>query len=439
MTEALRPVLELAVVIPGLLLAYIPMKTYLKQPVSRLLIWLSPLLAALVAGGGLVCYSLRVPTGLALALLAAAASAIYVGTLRVSLWKSATVALSVCAVFACLNSLSRALDATIAVHQGAAENEMWFCLRTGVCYNAMCWLTVAIACYPAGHIVRRMIEDDNFAQTWYTFWILPLIFIALNLFMVPQRRETLYTGRVLQGYVIISFALLILLLWFNIVFLMMANSLNRNAKLQQENHFLSIQQERYENLKTAIEDARQARHDMRHHFNQISTMVENEEWAAVKTYLTGVTGRLPGADMSFCENRAADSVIGYYCALARRESVPFHVRADLPAQLPIDEIDMCLVLSNLLENALEASLQTAPARRQIAIQAHMHSNRLLLIQVQNAFDGEIHEKSGIFQSSKRRGNGMGVQSVRRIAEKSGGASTFTHENGVFSAKVMLRG
>ncbi len=55
---------------------------------------------------------------------------------------------------------------------------------------------------------------------------------------------------------IISVALLILLIWFNAIFLMMANSLNRNAKLQQENHFLSMQQERYENLKTAIEDAR---------------------------------------------------------------------------------------------------------------------------------------------------------------------------------------
>ena len=44
----------------------------------------------------------------------------------------------------------------------------------------------------------------------------------------------------------------------------MATSLNRNAKLQQENQFLSMQQQRYENLRTAIEEARQARHDMRH-------------------------------------------------------------------------------------------------------------------------------------------------------------------------------
>ena len=105
----------------------------------------------------------------------------------------------------------------------------------------------------------------------------------------------------------------------------------------------------------------------------------------------------------------------------------------------MDEMDLCLVLSNLLENALEASLRTDPARRRIDVRAYMHAEKLTLIQVENAFDGEIHEKSGAFQSSKRRGSGLGVPSVRRIAEKTGGASAFTHQDGVFSAKVMLRG
>ena len=69
---------------------------------------------------------------------------------------------------------------------------------------------------------------------------------------------------------------------------------------------------------------------------------------------------------------------------------------------------------------------------------HMHAGRILLIQVENTFDGEIHEKDGVYKSAKRQGNGVGLQSVRRIAEKNGGACSFTHQNGVFTAKVMLR-
>ena len=232
---------------------------------------------------------------------------------------------------------------------------------------------------------------------------------------------------------------LVFMFCFNAVFLLMATSLNRNAKLQQENQFLSMQQQRYENLRTAIEEARQARHDMRHQFNQISALAEAGDLENLKSYLAKTVSRIPNLDMCFCENRAADSVVGYYCAMAKRDEIPFRARLDLPETLPVNEIDMCLVLSNLLENALEASLRTAPGRRQIEITACVHADRILLIEVENAFDGEVNEKNGVFRSSKRRENGIGIQSVTRIAEKTGGTSTFTHQNGTFTAKVMLCG
>ena len=179
---------------------------------------------------------------------------------------------------------------------------------------------------------------------------------------------------------------------FNAIFLLMANSLNRNARLQQENQFLSMQQQRYESLKAAIEEVRQARHDMRHQLNQISALAEAGDLDGLKAYLAKTVSRIPDLDMSFCENRAADSVVGYYCALAKREGVPFCAKLDLPQVLPVDEIDLCLVLSNLLENAFEASLRTAPARRKIEVTAYVHAERLLLVEVENAFDGAVQRK-----------------------------------------------
>ena len=379
--ELLRPILKLGVVIPGMLLAYFPVKSSLKQPLSKLVLWLAPLLALLCAAGGVVCYARRMPTAPVLAGLTLLAAVIYIKTLRISLWKSGTIALSVCAVFACINSLCRAINAAMLAGLPQAQAAPWFCLRSAICYHAICWLFAAIAYYPATHSVRRMVEDENFAQTWYVFWVLPLVFIALNLFMIPKYADTLYTGRVLQGYFVISITLLFLMLFFNAIFLLMA----------------------------------------------------------IKAYLSGAVSRIPSLEMHFCENRAADSVIGYYCALAKRENIPYSVQIDLPECLPVDEINLCLVLSNLLENALEASLRTAPARRRIKLTAYLHGNSLALIQIENTYDGVIREKGGVFQSSKRKGDGVGLQSVRHIAEKSGGVSTVTYQDGVFRARVMLRG
>ena len=375
MNTILRPVLELTVMISGLFLAYLPVQTYLKQPPGRLAAWLAPLLAGICLLEGGFCYFLNIPTSSVLFPTLLVLMLIYHKSLTISIWKSGSIFLAVCAVFACVNSLSRAVNAIVAERLGLPETEIWFHTSAGIFYNVICLLFVAAAWYPASHAARTMIDDENLAQTWYVFWILPLIFIGLNLFMIPKYEGTLYTGRILQGYIVISLMLLVILMLFYTMFLMMANSLNKNARLQQENHFLSLQQARYENL---------------------------------------------------------------YAALAKRENIPFQANAALPAHISIDQIDMCLVLSNLLENALEASLKAKPFNRRIHAEVYLHHKHLLLIQVENTFEGKIQEKNHIFQSSKRPGNGVGIQSVRHIAEKNGGDSSFTYENGVFTAKIMLR-
>ena len=439
MKDILRPILELTVVFPGLLLAYFPVRSYLKRSPKRLAAWAVPLLLGLCLGGGLLCYRFGCPTALPLLLITLAAIFLYFKTLRISLWKSGTIALTVCAVFACLNSLSRAIGTAITLRQQLPPEGPWFCFAACIFYNAVCWLITAAAYYPATHAVRTMVEDDHFAQTWYVFWVLPVVFILLNLFMIPRYPTTLQTGRVLQVYIGMSIALLFLMLFFNAIFLLMAISINRNVRLQQENQFLSMQQQRYENLKAAIEETRQARHDLRHQLCQLSALAEEGDLEKIKTYLASAVSRIPSLEMHFCENQAADSVVGHYCALAKRENIPYSVQIDLPERLPVDEVELCLVLSNLLENALEASLRTAPARRKIKLTAYLHGGSLALIQVENTYDGVIREKDGVFQSSKRKEDGVGLQSVRHIAEKSGGVSTVTYQDGLFCAKVMLCG
>ena len=337
-----------------------------------------------------------------------------------------------------MKSLSRAVNALITTDLHITGNELWLHTGAGVFYNVICLLFVLAAWYPARHCVQTMIADENFAQTWYVFWILPVISIGLNLFIIPKHRGTLYIGRVLQYYIVLSLVLFITLLLFYVMFLIIAVSLNRNVRLQQENHFLSLQQERYENLCMAIEEARQARHDIRHHFVRLSALAEQGDMEKIKEYLSAATGKISDCNLHFCENQAVDSVFGYYSTLAERENIPFHVLVSLPADLSIDEINLCLVFSNLLENAIQASVKTAPARRKINVEVYARHNHLLLIHVENTFDGKIQQKNNIFQSSKRSGNGIGIESVRHITAKNGGACDFTYEDGIFSAKIMLR-
>ena len=123
MKDVLRPVLELTVVFPGLLLAYFPVGSYLKLPPAKLAAGAVPLLLGLCLGGGLLCYHFGISTAFSVLLITLTAIFLYRRTLRISLWKSGTIALAVCAVFACLNSLSRAVGTAIVIRMQLAAGQ----------------------------------------------------------------------------------------------------------------------------------------------------------------------------------------------------------------------------------------------------------------------------------------------------------------------------
>ena len=110
----------------------------------------------------------------------------------------------------------------------------------------------------------------------------------------------------------------------------MALSLNKNARLQQENHFLSLQRSRYDNLCAAIEETRQVRHDIRHHCLQLSALAETGDMEKVKEYLLRADSKMPGIDFHFCDNQAVDSILGYYSDHAKQEGIPFLAQIDIP-------------------------------------------------------------------------------------------------------------
>lgn len=434
MTEFLSPVLELSVILPSLLLAYLPMKHYLKLPPRKLTALAVPFALLLCLSGGALCFFGSVPALYMLFPVALAAGIFYHSTLDVTPWKSACVFLAICGCFSCLGSVANAID----ISAGRSGDALWLSPSASLAWLFMCCAFLTAVWYPATHAARTLLEDDSFAQTWYVFWILPVLFIVLNLFMRPLHPELLAEGRLLPMYIVVSLSMLALLLLFYGLFYLMASSLNRNSQLQQENERLSMQQARYDSLKAAIEETREARHDMRHHFDALLRLASQKKWDALTEYLSSVRERIPDTEMYLCDNQSADSVAGHYALLFRNAGVPFACELDLPTHLPVPEIDLFLVLANLFENALEASLKTAPEKRNVHAQAYLHSGNVILLTVENAFDGDIKEKNGVLQSSKRRGAGLGTQSVRHIAERNGGYCRFLYENGRFVANVMLR-
>ena len=431
----LRPMLELSVIIPGAVSCYLPMKEHLDGKGRQIALWGIPVLLLWAGVGGAVCYRFRWDTNLWMLPSLALFALFYCRTITLSYWKTVSVFLAVCGTFSALRNLAVLADALLSPKSGPVV----FSLGGAAAYALFCWTLLGLMWYPATHAARWLLDEIEMPGTWYVFWILPIIFILLNFFIIPWNPNILHTGRIMQGYIVISVSLLVLLLIFYALLYFIAKSLNRNNKLAQKNQFLNMQRAQYDALKVAIEETRQARHDMRHHFAVLNALAEQKNWEELEKYLSSASQNIPDTELVLCKNHAVNAIIGHYYSKYKSNGIPFKLKIDIPEKLTVSESDICLVIANLLENAFEASMKLDRDKRQIKMYARPHSEKILLISVENAFNGEITEKDGFFGSSKRNGNGIGTQSVRRIAEKDGGYCRFSHENGIFTADVMLHG
>lgn len=434
MNEFLSSSLVFLSFLPGMLLAYLPMKQYLRiPPVKLAVLTFTMILLFCITGGTLSCF-LSINTRWLFFPFTVTAGVFYVNTVKITYWKSISVFLSVCGALSSLGGATIAINSVLHPENATPSTS----IGAAVAYDLICCAYVIVLWYPSTHAARALLEEKAVAQTWYVFWILPLLFIGLNVSLISIQPKILNQGHMIWIYIITNLALLLLLLLFYMLFYGIATSLNKNDRLRQENQFLSMQQARYDNLCTVIAETREARHDMRHHFHALQNLAMRRDWESLEKYLADACKSIPDTELNLCDNSVVDGVASHYGLLFRKQNIPFSFELDLPAELPVPEIDLCLVLSNLLENALEASLKTKPQKQRIKVQAYLHSEHMVLLTVTNAFDGDIKEKDGVFQSSKHRGEGVGIQSIRRIAKKNGGYSRFLYEDGMFYANVMLR-
>ncbi|MBR5427535.1 MAG: sensor histidine kinase [Clostridia bacterium] len=216
----------------------------------------------------------------------------------------------------------------------------------------------------------------------------------------------------------------------------------QNARLQTERHILSVQNMQYEHLKQSMDKIRQSRHDLRHQVVILKEVRESGDLAALDQLLE----RYPDMEtldnpLIYCANDTANAVISYYADLVRERGVDFSAKTNIPENLFVSNPDLAVLLGNLLENASEAcSHMPAKAfiRLTVGLKEPSSSIQTLSIIVENSYCVEPHTRDdGTFLSTKHRGTGIGIASVRNIVARYNGACSFVFKDGVFTASMLL--
>ena len=181
------------------------------------------------------------------------------------------------------------------------------------------------------------------------------------------------------------------------------------------------------------------RHDYRNHLQTLKTLAAQGDLDALRRYLDELDDQLTTLDSPIRSGNAmADAILSSKMALAQSQSIDVRVDARIPVRLRIGELDLCAVIGNLFDNAIEATRDLPDGERLIRVYMDMKGTQLYISFTNTSASAKLGKVRGRFASTKHgAGHGFGLLSVDRIVEAAGGYLSRNSEDGAFTTEILL--
>ncbi len=194
----------------------------------------------------------------------------------------------------------------------------------------------------------------------------------------------------------------------------------------------------YQEVENMYRQIRGWRHDYRSHIQAMKAYAASGDMEAMKAYLDLLDTDLNTVDTVVkTGNPMADAILSSKISLARARKIPVHVDAHIPVQLTMSELDLCVILGNLFDNAIEASLALPESQRLIRIYMDMKNTQLYISFTNFTAGKKMMKKVNIFLTTKGAGRGLGLVRIDEIVRRLGGYLSRNSEDGAFTTEILI--
>ena len=213
-----------------------------------------------------------------------------------------------------------------------------------------------------------------------------------------------------------------------------------NKRIQRQ--IAAYQQElietHYREVDNMYRQIRGWRHDYRNHIQTMKAYAAQEDWQAICHYLDLLDQDLTTVDTVIkTGNPMTDAILNSKISLAKAKGIEVVADAHIPVKLKSSEIDLCCIIGNLFDNAIEASMKLPEEKRRIRVYMDM-KNTQLYISFTNFTAGKKLPKEGtLFRSTKGAGHGFGLVRIDAIVERLEGYISRGSEDGAFTTEILL--
>lgn len=216
----------------------------------------------------------------------------------------------------------------------------------------------------------------------------------------------------------------------------------RQIRQEQENTALQnkLLAKNYQVAKESYESNARLYHDMGNHFSIIQSYLADGKVEEAQAYLDRLgKDRAAYSVERFTGIEAVDYILSQKVELARQRNIETSIHAEYPKDCKIDPIDLCTILTNLLDNAIEACEklpQSSTKKMSVTIR---RINQFIIIQIANSCMQEPAIMKGIFVTSKadKRHHGWGMKNIKSAVEKYHGTMEYEYSENVFTISIML--
>ena len=427
----LRHALELSISIPAAIMAFLPVKKNVRFRWPAMMLLSGSFLIAFMLLGALVCVRFDVSTSFVLLPLLLLCFEVFTLVVKLELSKKIFCFLNACML--CFFTTVYAVFITAPIE----PNEGPFTVRSSLICMGLTFLVLILFYKTLSVKLPYLLNEERLNRSWWALSIVLLILCSVFLYINPESMETVRVGRV-RSFGLITLALypvavylLYHLYWWTTV------RLNENAQIKQENTVLNMEQKRYEELRSYMDETRTLRHDFRQHIRVITELAADEEYDELKDYIKQFSGILKKGYTPFCANMAVDAVASHYAGLAESQKTKMEWDLRLPKELPVPEVEFCAMLGNLLENALNATEKVPEEKRRIDVVSSMLSDTMLGLSVTNPYVGKVRFDREHLPVSRVPGHGVGMPSVAATVKRYNGNMDITAKDGIFSVNIML--
>lgn len=216
--------------------------------------------------------------------------------------------------------------------------------------------------------------------------------------------------------------------------------LQRQTQAELQNSLIAAQLKQagaeMASLRQAEAQAAAYQHDIRHHLTAIDAFLVAGKPRQAEEYIKQVRSDIEAiTPKRFCENELVNLLCSSFSTKAERMGARLTLEAALPAQVSISDTELCALLSNGLENALNAVETLKESRRWVEFFCGVRAGKLL-IEIKNPYSGQIDFQGGLPQATQP-GHGRGCRSIQTIAQARRGLCEFNGAGGVFTLRVAL--